>query len=130
MSRPGAALVLVAALLAAGCGGGGRKEPYTLAATRSCLAEQGIETTRNLGDDFVASTAPGGAMRARVGQNSVTISFGQNEIQADRIAEAYRKFRGRNIGIENVLRAKRNAVMLWEELPAAEDEAIVVDCLR
>jgi hypothetical protein len=127
---PGAVFAIAAAvLLTAGCGGGGKKEPFTLSATRSCLGDQSVKTTRQLGDDFVASTAPGGAMRADLGDNTVTISFGEDETQADQIATAYRRFKGKNIGIENVLRVRRNAVMLWEETPSPGDEAVVTDCL-
>jgi hypothetical protein len=118
-------LALVAAL-AAGCGS---KKPITLAKTRACLAE--LPGVRVRGPrDFVASTALGGALVVLLPQNQVTIAFGLDEPEANRIAQAYRRFRGRNIGIEDVLRPERNAVLLWKAHPDPEDESAVQSCLK
>jgi hypothetical protein len=124
---PAAAPAATALLIAAGCGSG--KSTYTVAETKACLAEKGVAMRRKI-DDFVASTALGGELRADLGSNEVTISFGLDEAEAQRIAQAYRLFRGANIGIESVLRPSRNAVLLWKETPSPGDEAIVTGCLR
>ncbi len=124
---PWLVLALGAGLLAAGCGGG--KKTYTLAKTRACLAGQpGVRLVGRV--DFVASTALGGAVRVKLPQNQVTIAFALDEPEAARIAQAYRRFRGRNIGIEDVLRPQRNAVLLWVAHPSPEDEQTVTGCLK
>jgi len=109
-----------------GCAG---RKTYTLDETRACLLERpGLRVTRRV--DFVASTALGGALRVQLRRNQVTISFGLDEDEAERIARAYRRFRGRNIGIEDVLRPRRNAVLLWKAHPSPADEATVNGCLE
>ena len=119
-------LVLAVALTAVGCGG---KTSYSLAKTRECLtAKDGVRIGRRV--DFVASNALGGAMTVRVGPNRVVISFGQDEQEAQRIAAAYRRVRGRNIGIEDILRPQRNAVLLWRAHPDPNDEETVTGCLK
>jgi hypothetical protein len=125
---PGAA-GLLAVVLAAGCGGGAKK-PATPAKTAACLHEQGVKTTSRLGNDFVASAAPDGAFRADLGQNEVTISFAEDDDGAEQIANAYRRFRGQNIGIESVLRVDRNVVLLWKETPSPGDEGVAEGCLK
>jgi hypothetical protein len=129
MERTLPALTVVCAtlaLLAAGCGG---QKSFSLAETRACLAGQPhVSLARNV--DFVASTALGGAVLVDLGRNDVTIAFGLNRDEADRIANAYRRFRGRNIGIEDVLRPERNAVLLWRAHPSPENESTVTSCLK
>jgi hypothetical protein len=80
--------------------------------------------------DFVASTATGGAFKAHVRHNSVTIVFGKTEADANDINDAYRRFRGRNIGINDVLRQQNNVVMLWRLHPSDSNLTRVTDCLR
>ncbi len=124
----GAALAV--ALLLGGCGGGddGNPRQYELEATRTCLEAANVDVSaRNL--DFVASTALGGAVRARFDLNSVTLAFGESPDDAARIETAYRNFAGPRIPIEDVLVRDRNVVMLWETKPAAEELARVQDCL-
>jgi hypothetical protein len=113
-------------VLLAGCGG---SKPYTLAKTRACLAEQpGLSVSPKV--DFVASTALGGAVAVKFPDNQVTIAFGLDGDEADRLATAYRRFRGRNIGIEDVLRPERNAVLLWQGHPDDEDSSAIHGCLK
>jgi hypothetical protein len=119
-------LVVPAVLLAAGCGG---SKKYSLGPTRACLKKQsGLQLRQKV--DFVASTALGGAVSVVMPKNEVTISFGLDQAEAERIAAAYRRFRGKNIGIEDVLRPKKNAVLLWEAHPSERDESTIDDCLR
>lgn len=127
-SLPPAALASTAALAVAACGGPGR---YSLAATKECLAARpGVRLSAPPRADLVASTALGGAVQARLGRNSVVISFGRNEEETERLVSAYRRFRGRTIGIEDILRPRRNAVLLWRAHPSPEDEAAVTGCLK
>ena len=124
---PKAALAVALAL--GGCGGGdAQPSQYELEATRTCLERADVEvTSRNL--DFVASTALGGAVRARFEDNSVTLAFGESPDDAQRIARAYENFAGPRIPIEDVLVRDRNVVMLWEARPAGDELARVEDCL-
>ncbi len=116
------------ALVLAGCGGPGR---LTLAKTRQCLAGQpGLRLGPPPATDVVAASALGGAVEVRMPGNAVVISFGQDEEEAERIASAYRRFRGRTIGIEDILRPRRNAVLLWRAHPRPEHEQAVTGCLK
>lgn len=126
--RPFALLVIAGAvLLASGCGGG--PKTYTLSKTRECLAQgSGVRVGGKL--DFLATTAPGGALAAHLAKNDVVISFGLDEPEAQRIATAYRKYAGRNIGIEDVLRPNKNAVLLWRRHPTPEQEGTITGCLK
>jgi hypothetical protein len=125
-------LIALLALLAAGCGGGATSTSvYTLAATKHCLnTTPGPHSFPALGDDFVASTASGGALRLRLADNAVTVLFGANADEASNLADAYRRFHAKNVGIEDVLRTDNNAVMLWQIHPSAPDESHIHDCLK
>jgi len=123
---PGGALAGALVVVIAGCAAGAPH--YSLDETRACLAERpGVRVVESV--DFVASTAPAGAFTARLVDNQVTISFGNDADEAERIAQAYRRFRGRNIGIDDVLRPDGNAVLLWKAHPENDELAIVNDCL-
>ncbi len=116
------------ALLAAGCGGGGPKE-YTLADTKSCLREAaGVKLSPQL--DFVASTAPGGAVRAILGKNVVTISFGTTEAEAASLERGYRRVAGPRIPLQDVLQRKRNVVLVWAEKPDPQQADTIDGCLK
>jgi hypothetical protein len=126
------ALAVLAAFLLAGCGSGSTGSVlYTRAATKQCIQTKlGIHSFPSVGDDFVASTASNGAFRVRLADNAVTILFGQGPEEANNLADAYRRFRAKNVGVEDVLRTKNNAVMLWQLHPSADDEAAIGDCLK
>jgi hypothetical protein len=132
MLRPvslAAGLALAAVLLVAGCGGNGEPELYRLDPTRACLEDAGHEvSTDDL--DFVASTATGGAFRADVGANEVTLTFGETEEEAERTASAYRNFAGPTIQIDHVLFRRSNAVLVWGAPPGDEERAPVEGCLH
>jgi hypothetical protein len=124
----GRRLVAAGALVVvlAGCAAGAPH--YSSDETRACLT--GLPGVRVVDAvDFVASTAPAGAFTVRLADNQVTISFGNDTDEAERIAQAYRRFRGENIGIDDVLRPDGNAVLLWKAHPENDDLAIVNDCL-
>lgn len=126
---PAALAILAAVLLAAGCGGEAEPDFYRLEPTRSCLEEAGMEvTTEDL--DFVASTATAGALRAGVGENEVTVSFGEEEEEAVRTAQAYRDFADPTIAIDHVLAREANAVLVWNAPPGDEERGPVHACLR
>jgi hypothetical protein len=83
-----------------------------------------------LNDDFVASTASGGAVRVRLSDNAVTLLFGQGPDEASNLADAYRRFHAKNVGVEDVLQTQGNAVLLWQIHPSAADDSKVKDCLK
>jgi hypothetical protein len=120
----GASLVL----LASACGGSGSSALYTLQKTRACLSANHVKLGGAL--DFVATTATGGALKAHLPSNFVTIVFGATIADADNIDQAYQQFHAKNVGIEDVLRQDRNAVMLWHEHPADADLAEITGCLK
>lgn len=80
--------------------------------------------------DFIASTALGGSFHLTVNGNGVTISFGSDAANASGLDSGYRAVRGKNVGIDDVLRAQGNAVMLWHEHPTDAQLALVQDCLK
>jgi hypothetical protein len=122
-----AVLLLATSLLAASCG---RPSAHLASpeATRSCLSKAGVRFGGVL--DFVATTATGGALKAHLPHNQVTIVFGKTEADASNIDDAYRRFHARNVGIGDVLHQQGNAVMLWRFHPSDSDLARVTGCLR
>jgi hypothetical protein len=120
------ALALLCALVV-GCGGGSTK-PYVLAQTRQCL-QKNKEVKIGGRLDFVASTATGGALHLRLKHNAVTLVFGETIEDADNINDAYHRFRAKNVGIEDIIRQQRNAVMLFRQHPTDADVATVEGCL-
>ena len=115
------------AFLLAACGGSG-STLYTVQKTQACFTSKHVALGGSL--DFVATTATGGALRAHLATNFVTIAFGATTADADNIDQAYRSFHGRNVGIVDVLRQDRNAVMLWHAHPSDADLAVVTGCLK
>jgi hypothetical protein len=118
-------VVLVALAIVAGCG---KSNPtYTLSKTEACLRSKGVTLGGPL--DFVATTATGGAVRAQLRDNQLTVVFGLTKGDADNIDAAYRRFHSSNVGIDDVLRQQGNAVMLWHEHPSDPDLSLVTGCL-
>jgi hypothetical protein len=118
-------LLLVVALAA--CGGGAKT--YTDSKTRSCLVAHGA-TIVTAKDDIVAETATGGAFRARLPGNVVTVVFGATVADADNINDAYHRFKGKNVGIDDVLKQQANALMLFRVHPQDVDLSFVTECLK
>ena len=114
-------------LLAAGCGG---STTYTVPRSKSCLEQRGVKIGGPL--DFVANTATGGAFRANLRDNWVTIAFGENVKSGVDIENAYTRFALPNVrpGLADVLRRYNNAVTLWHQHPNDSDLSLVVGCLR
>jgi hypothetical protein len=128
MGRLGLAVVGVGLLLlAAGCGG---KTTYSTDKSKTCLSERGVRVGGKL--DFVAGTATGGAFVAHLGDNFVTVAFGDTIKNGTDIESAYTRFARPNVraGIADVLRRYNNAVTLWHVHPSDSDLALIVGCLR
>lgn len=118
---------VVLVLVLAACGGGG-SHLYTLKATNACLEAHQIPLGGNL--DFVATTATGGALKAVLPDNSVTIAFGQSIADADNIYQAYVRFHASNVGVYDVLRQQGNAVLLWHYHPSDQDAQTIGSCIK
>jgi hypothetical protein len=121
------AVVLAGALVVlVGCGS---TSTYDVDKSRACLVRQPGVVVRNK-VDFVASTALGGAISVTLGGNEVTLSFAADRTEAERLVRAYQRFRGRNIGLEDVLRANHNLVALWEMHPSDAALETIHDCSK
>lgn len=121
-------IVLAAVCALAGCGGGGSSHLYTAQKAKACL--RGLNVKIAPATDFVATTATGGAFRAVFPDNSVTMAFGATQDDANNIADAYRRFHAKNVGIEDVLRQDNNAVMLWHFHPLDASTTLIGGCLK
>ena len=101
---------------------------YSLDKTKACLTEKNVrlEAPR----DFVASSATGGATRAVLQGNAVTIVFGAKLSDAEGIADEYRRVAAANVGIDDVLHQQRNAVMLWHLHPGDSQQKLILACLK
>ena len=131
MTRPPvlAAAAVLGAIALAGCG---TPPHYTLDKTRSCLKSAGA-TVAAPKDDFVASTATGGAFRAEIGGplgNAVTISFGSSDADARQTADGYVRFHAKNVGVYDILSVDKNAVLLWKQHPTDSERTTVTGCLK
>ena len=124
--KPLVCLLAVAAVVAS-CGGGGTKLA-SQEKTRACLTTRGVRLGGPL--DFVATTATGGALRAQLENNNVTIVFGATVADADNINQAYHRFHSENVGIDDVLRQQGNVVMLWHQHPSDSEVAGITACLK
>jgi hypothetical protein len=124
------ALLAAAVALLGGCGGDDEPELYALEPTRECLADANVAVSENA-DDFVASTALGGSMRAEFpSDNVVVLSFGESLDDAARIEAAYRNFAPTGARLDVLLGRFRNVTMIWSFAPAQEDLKRVSDCLE
>jgi phage terminase large subunit-like protein len=119
--------LLAVVVLAASCGGSSTNL-YSRGKSQACLASNGVRLGGAL--DFVATTSTGGAFRAHLADNDVTVVFGATAADADNINQAYHRFHSQNVGIDDVLRQQGNAVMLWHQHPSDADLNRVVACLK
>jgi hypothetical protein len=122
-----AATLLATCLLAASCGGAD-EHVATLGKTRECLVRKDVKLGGQL--DFVASTATGGALKAHLKDNDVTVVFGATLADANAINDIYHRVHGPNIGIDDVLKQQDNVVMLYRVHPSDADIALVTGCIR
>jgi hypothetical protein len=119
--------LLALPLALAACGGSGT-HLYSPSPTRDCLTQAGATVGGKL--DFVASTATGGAFRAGVGGNRVTVVFGETEGDAKQIELAYMRTAAPNVGVSDILGRNANVVLLWKEHPSEDQLRTVAECLK
>ena len=133
-------LVLCCALVA-GCGGDDDAAPrpaapdaprYTRAATQACLKREGFRiatTTKAVG--FIASTAVGGALRAKKGRADVIMAFGADGNDAAQTLKGIKRFRKTKQSKIFRFRLRRaNAVVLWAYRPTPAQQRTVYGCLQ
>jgi hypothetical protein len=114
----------------AGCGSSSPKaKTFTIGPTRVCAREVG-HILKPKSNDFIATTAGGGAFRLRFPHNEATVLFGANAQEASGLADGYRRFHAKNVGVEDILRTNNNVVMLWRFHPSDKDESKLTDCLK
>ncbi len=123
-------LLAVLPLVVAACGGGGSKT-YDADLSRACMAEHGYAVTDPPSDDLVASAAEGGSYAVHYpAQPTVIVSFGDNRDGAERIVRAYQRFHGSNIVLEDALKVRNNAVILFSRHPTDDDISKIEGCLK
>ena len=121
------ALVLGAAYALAGDG-----DEYALAPTRSCLADvEGVRVSEDEDDvdDVLANSATLGALKVWLEDNTLIVSFGETEQEAERRQRSYLRFAGGTIPVQDLLARQQNAVLLWERAPSEAEVELVDDCL-
>jgi hypothetical protein len=133
MARPAAVCFALLALLAAGCGAQSSK-PFTAAGTAGCLKKQGFTgvTQARAKIGFIAAFAEhGGVIGTASDGNRLTIAFAADEEGAKSTEAAFRNqaspfYKKR---INDVMRADRNAVIVWTTAPTQQQIDTVESCL-
>lgn len=123
--------LLVASVLVLGlaaCGGGGTT--YDADASRACMVDAHFTVTDPPSDDLVASAAEGGAYTVRYPGQIVTVSFGNDRSGAERIVRAYQHFNVNKIALEDALKVRQNAVILFGAHPTEKDISTIEACLK
>jgi hypothetical protein len=120
-------------LVLAACGGGGGGGSASREPTASCLRSSGADNVSTAKDDldYVAQTASAGGIQATVSGTTVTIALGRTEEDAKRLEAAYKIFaEGFGVPVDDVLKRKGNAVIMWDATPTNEQSGKVEDCLK
>jgi hypothetical protein len=78
--------------------------------------------------DYIALDASGGAIRAEVHGNEVTLSFGEDADEARHIENSYKAAMSLAEGNPAVER-EGNAVLAWTDSPTKDERASVHGCL-
>jgi hypothetical protein len=129
-------LALAAALCFAGCGPPKARTPgiYTLAATKTCLTKAGLHVAANPPDlDFIAASAPDGALRSRKDGKVFTVAFGSTRDDSDLLRRGY--LRSANTAhkrkrLGSLLDLEGNALVLWSTEPTGAEKSFVRGCLE
>ena len=110
----------------------GDDDLYAVAPTRSCLADaDGVRVSERESDvgDVLANSARGGALKVWLPDNTLIVSFGETEQEAERRERSYFRFAGGTIPVRELLMRHGNAVLLWEQAPNDEQRELVDGCL-
>ena len=93
-----------------------------------CLQSEGSLVSTD-GLDFVAQTALGGAIKATVQDNVVTVSDGGTPRGGLGIAEGYHRL-AEDLPLAQLLRQRGRFVLLWQHPPRPLQSRIVARCVR
>lgn len=125
-------ILVILALLGAGCGDT-EPDAYKAEETAKCLREEGYRVTTDPEQLGVveANTTNGGLLASKPG-NALRIAFGANSDDAVGIQRGYRRFVSKRLRphISDVMRAQKNAVLLWTVTPPLEEMNQVFACLK
>jgi outer membrane murein-binding lipoprotein Lpp len=116
--------VLAGTLVVAGCGG---TKSYDAEKTRSCLADQPGVKLSNKVDSLPRRRSAARSTRSCWARSRL---LAEDRKEAERIVRAYQRFRGKNIGLTDVLRPSHNVVALWEAHPSETAVQTIEDCLK
>jgi hypothetical protein len=125
-------LVLITAVLAAGCSSG-EPSAYKAGPTAKCLKGKGYKvTTEDAQVGVVAANAENGGLRANEPGNALTIAFAKNPDDAIQTAGAFKRFAPKKLRphILDVMRTNKNAVLLWTVTPPQTELDRVYGCLK
>jgi len=143
--RGRSSLVLLCALVLAGCGGDGEAETttttagppkivrYARAPTTACLTRAGYTvTTRAKAVGFIAYTAVGGGLRAtKAGGGDIIMAFGVDGDDAAQTLTGIKETEAKKPGKLFRTRLRRsNVAILWAYLPTKAQKKTVYGCLR
>jgi hypothetical protein len=122
------------ALVAAACGSSTVK-PFLPEPTAKCLRGQGFTVSTAEADvPLVASAAANGGLRAAPagGGNTLVMAFAEDGKDAATVERAIRRVAPATLRphLQDVMSAKRNAVLLWTVSPTAAQQSAALNCLR
>lgn len=125
---------LLVALLAAGCGARS-STPFTAKGTVACLKKKQFThvSTSPAKVGFIAGfAANGGIIATSPAGNAVTIAFTDSPDSVASTESAFKRHAPPALRphIGDVMRAQRNAVIVWTTTPSGDDESTVEGCLH
>jgi hypothetical protein len=127
-------LVVLVALLAAGCGVRTSK-PYTAKGTAPCLARHGFTgvTTKRFEVGFIAGFAEHGGLKARSATGNVlTIAFTADTDSVASTEAAFKSHAPKALRphITDIMLSDRNAVLVWTITPKGDELDATRRCLQ
>jgi hypothetical protein len=130
----GLGILLLVALLAAGCGVRNSK-PFTAKLTAPCLAKNGFTgvTTNPNAVGFIAGFADNGGIRATSpAGNGLTIAFTADSSSVGSTQDAFKAHAPKALRphISDIMSSNRNAVLVWTITPTGDDSDAVAHCLK
>jgi hypothetical protein len=128
------ALLVVLAVVGAGCGAG-RGKPYTASGTAPCLSKNGFtKVTTNLAKvGFIAGFADNGGLRATDPTGNVlTIAFTADDSAVAGTKKAFTDAAGKQYKhhMQDIMESQQNAVLVWTVTPDKDQLDQALACLH